>query len=423
MVTAEVSFKTSGSDGIGLYHAGLVADLADARGILPEEISGSCRFRLFRNSEWVKEKMSISTDTRPMVELNTVKKSFGDVLAVNGVDAVIREGEFFSLLGPSGCGKTTLLRLIAGFEHPDEGSIVIAGRDMDQVEPNHRPTNMVFQSYAIFPHLNVEENVAYGLKKQNLSREDQRARVNEMLRLVDLEGYNTRPAHALSGGQRQRVALARALIMKPKVLLLDEPLSALDKKLREQMQVELRNLQRTVGITFILVTHDQEEALTMSDRIAVMFYGKIAQLATPQVLYKRPLDKRIASFIGIMNFMEGTLKSVTEKGIEIDAGPLGAMTISPDQMPIPLQPGDVSIGIRPEMLTILFSSSDKAEIEITGTVTDTAYYGDMTYYEIAVEGLEREVSVSMRNTAGRRVLDIGETTRLGLGRESLLLLS
>ena len=367
--------------------------------------------------------MGISADTRPMVELNTVKKSFGDVLAVNGVDAVIREGEFFSLLGPSGCGKTTLLRLIAGFEHPDEGSIVIAGRDMDQVEPNHRPTNMVFQSYAIFPHLNVEENVAYGLKKQNLSKEDQRARVNEMLRLVDLEGYNSRPAHALSGGQRQRVALARALIMKPKVLLLDEPLSALDKKLREQMQVELRNLQRTVGITFILVTHDQEEALTMSDRIAVMFNGKIAQLATPQVLYKRPLDKRIASFIGVMNFMEGTLKSVTEKGIEIDAGPLGAMTISPDQMPIPLEPGAVSIGIRPEMLTILFSSGDTAEIEITGTVTDTAYYGDMTYYEIAVEGLEREVSVSMRNTAGRRVLDIGETTRLGLGRESLLLLS
>ncbi|XDZ66938.1 ABC transporter ATP-binding protein [Alphaproteobacteria bacterium LSUCC0684] len=366
--------------------------------------------------------MGVSTDTRPMVELQSVQKSFGEVRAVNGVDAVIREGEFFSLLGPSGCGKTTLLRLIAGFEHPDAGSIVIAGQNMDQVEPNHRPTNMVFQSYAIFPHLNVQENVAYGLQKQKLPKQELLARVNEMLSLVDLEGYNTRPAHALSGGQRQRVALARALIMKPKVLLLDEPLSALDRKLREQMQVELRNLQRTVGITFILVTHDQEEALTMSDRIAVMFNGEIAQLATPQVLYRRPLDKRIASFIGIMNFIDGTLKSVTKKGIDIDAGPLGSMTIAPDQMPLPLAPGKVSIGIRPEMLTVLYSSKDKAEIEVSGTITNTGYYGDMTYYDVAVDGLDREVTVSMRNTAGRRVLDIGEKTRLGLGRESLLLL-
>jgi len=366
--------------------------------------------------------MVVSTDTGPMVELNSVQKSFGEVRAVGGVDAVIREGEFFSLLGPSGCGKTTLLRLIAGFEHPDAGSIVIAGQNMDQVEPNHRPTNMVFQSYAIFPHLNVQENVAYGLQKQKLPKQELMARVNEMLSLVDLEGYNNRPAHALSGGQRQRVALARALIMKPKVLLLDEPLSALDRKLREQMQVELRNLQRTVGITFILVTHDQEEALTMSDRIAVMFNGEIAQLATPQVLYRRPLDKRIASFIGIMNFIDGTLKSVTKKGIEIDAGPLGSMTIAPDQMPLPLKPGKVSIGIRPEMLTVLYSSKDKAEIEVSGTITNTGYYGDMTYYDVAVDGLDREVTVSMRNTAGRRVLEIGEKTRLGLGRESLLLL-
>jgi len=367
--------------------------------------------------------MGVSTDARPMVELNTVRKSFGEVRAVNGVSAVIREGEFFSLLGPSGCGKTTLLRLIAGFEYPDDGGIVIAGQSMEDVEPNHRPTNMVFQSYAIFPHLNVEENVAYGLQKQKLPKSEVKARVDEMLSLVDLEGYNNRPAHALSGGQRQRVALARALIMKPKVLLLDEPLSALDRKLREQMQVELRNLQRTVGITFILVTHDQEEALTMSDRIAVMFNGEIAQLASPQELYRRPIDKRIASFIGIMNFIDGTLISVSGKGINIDAGPLGKMTIEADQMPQPLSPGKVSIGIRPEMLTVLYSPKDKAEFEIKGTVIDTSYYGDMTYYDIAVDGLDREVMVSMRNTAGRRVLEIGEKTRLGLGRESLLLLS
>ena len=357
-----------------------------------------------------------------MVEIKTVVKSFGDVKAVNGVDTIIREGEFFSLLGPSGCGKTTLLRLIAGFEHPDSGGIVIAGAHMEDVEPNLRPTNMVFQSYAIFPHLNVEENVAYGLKKQGLPKAELLAKVNEMLGLVDLEGYNKRPAYALSGGQRQRVALARALIMKPKVLLLDEPLSALDKKLREQMQVELRTLQRTVGITFILVTHDQEEALTMSDRIAVMFEGQIAQLASPQELYKRPRDQRIASFIGVMNFLEGELLDVGAKALSVNAGPFGKLKIQPDQMPVPLNPGKVTIGIRPEMLTILFNKSDKAEIEVMGEVTATSYYGDMTYYGLHIDGIADEVTVSMRNTAGRKVLDIGDKTRVGLGSESLVLL-
>lgn len=366
--------------------------------------------------------MAQSNSEKPMVEIKSVLKAFGDVKAVNGVDTVIREGEFFSLLGPSGCGKTTLLRLIAGFEHPDEGSIVIAGNQMDNVEPNHRPTNMVFQSYAIFPHLNVEENVAYGLKKQGLSKDEMNSRVNEMLALVDLEGYNKRPAFALSGGQRQRVALARALIMKPKVLLLDEPLSALDKKLREQMQIELRSLQRTVGITFILVTHDQEEALTMSDRIAVMFDGDIAQLASPQELYRRPMNQRIASFIGVMNFVDGTLLKINKNDLSVDAGPIGKVKIKPDQMPLPLKEGKVTIGIRPEMLTILFNDSDKAEITINGIVEDTSYYGDMTYYIIRIDGIEEPVTVSMRNTAGRKVLDIGEKARMGLGAESLVLL-
>lgn len=358
---------------------------------------------------------------KPIVEIKSVLKSFGDVKAVNGVDTVIREGEFFSLLGPSGCGKTTLLRLIAGFEHPDEGTIVIAGNSMENVEPNHRPTNMVFQSYAIFPHLNVEENVAYGLKKQALPKQELRSRVNEMLALVDLEGYNKRPAYALSGGQRQRVALARALIMKPKVLLLDEPLSALDKKLREQMQVELRSLQRTVGITFVLVTHDQEEALTMSDRIAVMFDGNIAQLATPQDLYRRPINQRIASFIGVMNFVEGKLLKIGQDSLDVDAGPIGKLSIKPDQMPLPLKEGKVTIGIRPEMLTILFDEKDKADIVIHGVVEDTSYYGDMTYYTIRIDKIADPVTVSMRNTAGRKVLEIGEKTRVGLGTESLVL--
>ena len=217
-----------------------------------------------------------------IIAIESVKKNFGDVTALDGVSLNIREGEFFSLLGPSGCGKTTLLRMISGFDNPSMGSVYIGGSDMTNVPPNERPTNMVFQSYAIFPHLNVAENVGYGLKKQKLPNDEINRRVEEALALVDLEGFGTRESHALSGGQRQRVALARALIMKPKVLLLDEPLSALDKKLRETMQSELRKLQRTVGITFVLVTHDQEEALTMSDRIAVMFDGKIAQLDTPE---------------------------------------------------------------------------------------------------------------------------------------------
>ncbi len=357
-----------------------------------------------------------------MVDLQQVMKSFGDVNAVNGVDAAIREGEFFSLLGPSGCGKTTLLRLIAGFEHPDQGAIIIGGQDMTDVDANNRPTNMVFQSYAIFPHLNVGENVAYGLKKKNLSKDQVKAKVDQMLALVDLKGYNDRPAHALSGGQRQRVALARALVMEPKVLLLDEPLSALDKKLREQMQFELRNIQRTVGITFILVTHDQEEALTMSDRIAVMFDGKIAQLASPEELYKRPQDQHVGSFIGIMNFIPGELLKKTKTSLEVSAGPLGQAKIKAEQMPRDVPLGDVTIGIRPEMLTVLFDKKDRAEFELEGVVTNSAYYGDMTYYDIKVDALDQNLMVSMRNTAGRKILAAGDKARLGWGAESLLVL-
>lgn len=365
---------------------------------------------------------ALKTAGNTMVDLKSVVKSFGDVKAVNGVDARIMEGEFFSLLGPSGCGKTTLLRLIAGFEHPDEGMVMISGQDMSDVEPNLRPTNMVFQSYAIFPHLNVGENVAYGLKKKKLTKEEILARVNTMLELVDLKGYNDRPAYALSGGQRQRVALARALIMEPKVLLLDEPLSALDRKLREQMQVELRKLQRAVGITFILVTHDQEEALTMSDRIAVMFDGEIAQLATPEELYKRPNNMRVGSFIGIMNFLEGELTSISKTSLTVKTAALGEVKINPDQMPTPVDKGAVKVGMRPEMLTLLLDKKDKAEFEFNAEIIESSYYGDMTYYQIAMDGIDDELMVSMRNTAGRVVLQAGDKARVGWGAESLLVL-
>jgi spermidine/putrescine transport system ATP-binding protein len=228
-----------------------------------------------------------------MIEFRDVQKYYGDYHALRGINASIRAGEFFSLLGPSGCGKTTLLRTIAGFEDISSGAVLIDGKDAAQIPANKRPTNMVFQSYAIFPHLTVEENVGFGLRRAALSKDELGRRVGDALEMVGLTGFGKRAAHALSGGQRQRVALARALILKPKVLLLDEPLSALDKKMREQMQMELIKLQRQVGITFILVTHDQEEALVMSDRIAVMFEGQIAQLDDPETLYRRPKTRKV----------------------------------------------------------------------------------------------------------------------------------
>jgi spermidine/putrescine transport system ATP-binding protein len=359
---------------------------------------------------------------RPIIEIRDVRKRFGDVEALAGVSADIRRGEFFSLLGPSGCGKTTLLRMIAGFDEPTTGAIAIDGQPMAGVPPNLRPTNMVFQSYAIFPHLNVAENVGYGLRRLRLDRGEQARRVAEALDMVDLAGYGDRAAHALSGGQRQRVALARALVLRPKVLLLDEPLSALDKKLREQMQVELRQLQRAVGITFILVTHDQEEALIMSDRIAVMFEGRIAQLASPRELYRRPVGRRVAAFIGVMNFLKARLAEDRGATLALEVEALGKVEIPRAQAPSGVPAGGVSVGIRPEMLTVLLAEGEHAERVATGVVEDAAYYGDMTYYTVRLDGADATAMISMRNTAGRRLLEPGDRARVGWGRESLVLL-
>ena len=363
-----------------------------------------------------------SPDGRPIIEFDRVEKHFGEVVALDGVSGQIRAGEFFSLLGPSGCGKTTLLRLIAGFDEPTAGSIAIDGRAMAGVPANHRPTNMVFQSYAIFPHLNVAENVSYGLKRQRLDKGEMNRRVAEALEMVDLAGYGGRASHALSGGQRQRVALARALVMRPKVLLLDEPLSALDKKLREQMQIELRHLQRHVGITFILVTHDQEEALTMSDRIAVMFDGRIAQLASPEELYRRPVSRRVASFIGVMNFLEAKLAGEAGDRLSLDVAALGRVDVARNQAPAGVNGGHISVGIRPEMLTVLYDDDARAEREVEGEIVDTNYFGDMTYYDILFPGSERPATVSMRNTAGRQVLREGMKARVGWSPESIVVL-
>ena len=302
------------------------------------------------------------------VQVKDVIKKFDQVRAVDGVSLEIEQGQFFSLLGPSGCGKTTLLRLIAGFEVPNSGDILIDSKSMDGVDPNLRPTNMVFQNYAIFPHLNVEQNVAYGLRKKKLMNSERASMINQALDLVGLSGLNERSSNALSGGQKQRVALARALILKPKVLLLDEPLSALDKKLREQMQSELRHLQKAVGITFILVTHDQEEALTMSDKVAVMFDGKVEQVASPRDLYERPSTQRVASFIGAMNFIEC---KVLEKGknLKIRDSVLGSFDLSKEQVSGVSSNNSITIGIRPEMISILPKGS-KIKNSISGKVLD-----------------------------------------------------
>jgi spermidine/putrescine transport system ATP-binding protein len=244
------------------------------------------------------------------VELSGVTKRFGEVVAVDDLTLEIREGEFFSLLGPSGCGKTTTLRMIAGFEEPTEGTISVAGEPMRGVPPYRRPVNTVFQSYAVFPHINVFDNVAFGLRRAGVKGEELRQRVTEACEMVQLSGLEKRKPGALSGGQQQRVALARALVNKPKVLLLDEPLGALDLKLRKEMQLELKNLQHEVGITFVYVTHDQEEALTMSDRIAVMNNGSVQQVADPATLYESPRNRFVANFIGQTNVFSGTVESM-----------------------------------------------------------------------------------------------------------------
>ena len=250
------------------------------------------------------------TDRQPIIEFRNVVKQFGEtVLAVNDVSLQINEGEFFALLGPSGCGKTTLLRMLAGFETPTAGELLIDGEDLSGVPPNKRPVNMVFQSYAVFPHMSVFDNVAYGLKVSGVAKSEIRTRVLEALELVQLGGYDKRNPDQLSGGQRQRVALARALVKRPRVLLLDEPLSALDAKLREAMQLELVKLQHTVGITFVIVTHDQHEALSMADRIAVMSDGRVRQLAPPNDLYEYPNCRFVADFIGKMNLFEARVEN------------------------------------------------------------------------------------------------------------------
>ncbi len=356
----------------------------------------------------------------PMIDVRRVTRRFGSFTALDDVSLTIGPGEFFSLLGPSGCGKTTLLRLLAGFDRPSAGTIAIAGQPMAEVPPNRRPTNMVFQSYAIFPHLTVAENVGYGLRRLHLDRTAFERRVAGALAMVALAGLGGRRPHELSGGQRQRVALARALVMRPKVLLLDEPLSALDKKLRERMHVELRQLQRAVGITFILVTHDQEEALTLSDRLAVMFAGRIAQVGPPEEIYQKPQTRVVADFIGGMNFLPATVTGTEPGRLSLEVAALGQVTIT---QPLNLNGSrELTIGVRPERMTLLVDSGMSAARVAAGRISNAAYYGDMTYYYVELAGLDEPVVVSMRNAVGRRILQAGETVQVGWAPESLVAL-
>jgi len=358
-----------------------------------------------------------------IISIRGVSKRFGSVRAVDSVDLDIRRGEFFSVLGPSGCGKTTLLRMLAGFESPSNGEIYIDGKAMSAIPPHQRPVNMVFQNYAIFPHLNVRRNIAFGLRKSGLSGAEVDAKVEEMLELIELSGYAERAPTELSGGERQRVALARALIKRPTVLLLDEPLGALDKKLREQMQLELRALQKSVGITFVFVTHDQEEALTLSDRIAVMAKGLVLQVETPTGLYEKPNCRFVADFIGTMNFFDGRLLSSSEGNAIIDASSLG--TIEAEVNGLDFAVGDdIMVAIRPEKL-VLHVQSPNGECNVVAARTGpVAYLGDRSHYHVYLDGRERPVAVAVQNNEGPSVRSVsaGEPVWLSFSSGSLVLL-
>ena len=306
------------------------------------------------------------------VRLVDVVKRFGDIAAVDHIDLEVLDGEFFSLLGPSGCGKTTTLRMIGGFEEPSEGEILLHGKDVVGIPPNHRDVNMVFQSYALFPHMSVLDNVAYGLKQRKVGKPQRHAKAREALELVRMTGReNDRPA-MLSGGQQQRVALARALVMNPRVLLLDEPLGALDLKLRKEMQIELKRIQHQVGITFIYVTHDQEEALSMSDRVAVMSNGVIEQLDEPRTIYDRPLTPFVADFIGDMNFLDGEVAEAADGGFAIDAGAGIVVHARGDAV----RGTRVRVGIRPERIVAAPGASGGTANTATAEVITKMYLGD-----------------------------------------------
>jgi spermidine/putrescine transport system ATP-binding protein len=346
------------------------------------------------------------------VRLDRVTKSFGETVAVDDLSLDILEGEFFSMLGPSGCGKTTTLRMIGGFEDPTYGTVFLGGRDVTDDPPYKRDVNTVFQSYALFPHLNVFDNVAFGLRQKKVDKTGIATRVKDSMRLVDLQGFEERKPAQMSGGQQQRVALARALVNRPKVLLLDEPLGALDLKLRKQMQLELKRIQQEVGITFIYVTHDQEEAMTMSNRLAVMRHGRIEQLGEPEDVYENPATEFVAGFLGASNLLEGEVKEAQDGVTTVLLGTGSTVRVPSDRIP-PDAGARVKVGVRPEKISILREGSQEraGENAITGTLRMSTYIGVSHQYKVDGPG-GTEITVWVQNIGREEAPRPGDTVIL-----------
>ena len=337
----------------------------------------------------------------PMVRFENVVKRFGDFVAVKDCTLDIYEREFFALLGPSGCGKTTLLRMLAGFEKPTSGRILVAGQDITELAPYDRPVNMMFQSYALFPHMTVEQNIGFGLKQDGMPKDQIAARVEETMAMLELGRFGKRKPHQLSGGQQQRVALARAIAKKPRIVLLDEPLGALDKRLRQTAQFELMRIQETTGTTFIIVTHDQEEAMTVSSRIAVMDHGEFVQIATPGDIYEAPNSRYTANFLGDVNLLEGKVVKVEGQFAEIDWGPGLARFKS-------LAPGGCSadqqvwLALRPEKIHVSFDKPEASANAVPGKVVDVGYLGSISHYHVELANGQR---VKALRTNSSRTVD------------------
>lgn len=337
-----------------------------------------------------------------VITLSNLNKSFGATKAIDNVSLELKENEFFAMLGPSGCGKTTLLRTIAGFETPDDGAVLLAGENITHLRANKRPINLMFQSYALFPHMTVEKNIAYGLEMENLPQAEIDQRVSDIITMTQLEKFADRKPDQLSGGQRQRVALARALVKKPKVLLLDEPLGALDKKLREQMQLELKRLQMEAGITFVIVTHDQEEALVMADRIALMKDGKIAQLGSPHELYETPNSQFVANFIGHMNFFAGVIDG---NSLKLPNGDI--LSGVNEQAATPATAG--VLAVRPERLKVSRSHSHDLANGVSGKIVNIAYHGQDLNVHLAVDNQANTILTRISACEAEKLkLSIGE---------------